>query len=101
MSAAVAVTLSHADSMGDVADLRDWLSREAVVRSARLDTTDTDPEAQGGVVDTVNLILADGAALVAIVETVRNWLSMRRKPSLIITIESGDSTTTVTLGDGP
>lgn len=87
--------------MGDVADLRDWLSREAVVRSARLDTTDTDPEAQGGVVDTVNLILADGAALVAIVETVRNWLSMRRKPSLIITIESGDSTTTVTLGDGP
>jgi Effector Associated Constant Component 1 len=97
MQSSATVTISPAGSIADISSLRDWLQRGDRVRSARLGINANDPEGQGGVVDTINVVLTDGAALAALTETVRHWLTSRRRHPLTVTVRSGDDSTTIVI----
>jgi hypothetical protein len=97
MTTSAALTVSPPATTSDATELRDWLSRESMVRTARVSPDASDPESQGGMLATISLVLADGASLVALVDTVRRWLETGRRKDFTVTLQSGHDSTTVVI----
>jgi hypothetical protein len=87
------VTIHDGGSSAELSSLREWLAREQTVRSAHIELAAMAPEYQGGIFDTVSLILADGAAAITLVDSIRRWLTTRHQPPAFLTITLPDGTT--------
>jgi hypothetical protein len=86
------VTISDGGSSStELSSLREWLARERAVRSAHIEPLAMAPEYQGGILDTISLVLADGAAAITLTDSIRRWVATRHKPpaSLTITLRDG------------
>lgn len=87
------VTVNDGGSSTELSSLREWLAREQAVRSAHIEQAVKAPEHQGGILDTVSLILADGAAAVTLIDSIRRWVTTRHQPPASLTITLPDGAT--------
>jgi hypothetical protein len=75
----------------DLVELADWLGDSPLVRRVSVVAGTADPEAQGGILDTVQALLTDAASVATVTDLVYRWVSVkRRKPETVQVEADGD-----------